>query len=339
MQKKTFVAVLTRSQQKGDQGVQETKSKPRRPLVATVQKLLDERCFSSLRRLVGTIAWSWRAAKKFLGAKIGEKERWEAISSSGAIAIRERENVFLAAQVGVHFPNTTTDRLVVYKDQRSGLLMCGGRIQAFRDDHKAVPLLPFQAWVSTLLAREAYSEGHDGVAGTLLRMRKKAWVIRGRIIAQKVVDKCVICKKARARTCQRIMGDLPEERVSPAAPFQFTSVDLFGPYQVKDNVKRRVSMKVWGILFCCMSSRAIHVELANTLSAESFLFAYQRFTSVRGHPQKIWSDSGMNFIGAKSVLEEMYTYLRQQNKESLEEYMVKNGTYWTWTILPADSPH
>nr|XP_043874461.1 uncharacterized protein LOC122764226 [Solea senegalensis] len=245
----------------------------------------------------------------------------------------------LAAQEGVHFPNTTTDRLVVYKDQASGLLMCGGRIQTFKEDDRAVPLLPFQAWISTLLAREAHSEGHEGVAGTLLRMRNKAWVIRGRIIAQKVVDKCIVCKKAKARTCQQIMGDLPEERTNPAAPFQFTSVDLFGPYLVKDDVKRRVSMKVWGVLFCCMSSRAIHVELANTLSTESFLLAYQRFTSVRGHPQKIWSDPGTNFIGAKPVLEEMYTYLRQQNNDSLEGYAGKNGTDWTWRILPADSPH
>ncbi|KAL3991581.1 G protein-coupled receptor kinase [Sarotherodon galilaeus] len=64
-----------------------------------------------------------------------------------------------------------------------------------------------------------------------------------------------------------------------------------------------------------------------------------RFTSVRGHPRKIWSDPGTNFVGAKPVLEEMYAYLRQQNKESLEEYSAKNETTWAWKILPADSPH
>ena len=62
---------------------------------------------------------------------------------------------------------------LVFKDQTPGLLMCGGRIQTFREDHRAVPLLPFQAWISTLLAREAHSEGHDGLAGTLLRMRRE----------------------------------------------------------------------------------------------------------------------------------------------------------------------
>ena len=162
---------------------------------------MDERCFSNLRQLVRTIAWTWRAAKTFLRVKIGDKEKWEAVPSSGVITVNEREDVFrdlcLAAQEGVHFPNTTTDRLVVYKDGTSGLLMCGGRIQTFREDHGAVPLLPFQAWISTLLARAAHSEGHDGVAGTLLRMRKKAWVVKGRIIAQKVVDKCVSAKRQK----------------------------------------------------------------------------------------------------------------------------------------------
>ncbi|CAI5659844.1 unnamed protein product, partial [Oreochromis niloticus] len=303
LQKKAFVAVLTRIHTNAAQDSVHVEL--RRPLagVAT-QQLINERRFSNLRRLIGTVAWVWRVAKKFMRSKTRDQEKWEVVPSSGVLTVNERRDAFrdlcLAAQEGVNFPSTTTDRLVVYRDQTSGLLVCGGRIQTFKEDRKAVPLVPFQAWLSTLLAREAHSEGHDGVAGTLLRMRKKAWVVRGRIIAQKVVDQCIICKKAKARTCKQVMGDLPEERSNPAAPFEFTSVDLFGPYHVRDDVKKRVTMKVWGVVFCCMASRAIHV---------------------------------------KPVLGEMYAYLRQQNKESLEEYSAKNETTWAWKILPADSPH
>lgn len=170
-------------------------------------------------------------------------------------------------------------------------------------------------------------------------MRKKAWVVRGRIIAQKVVDRSIVCKKAKARTCQQKMGDLPGERSTPAAPFKFTSVELFGPYHVKDDVKKGVTMKVWGVVFCCMASQAMHVQLANALSTENFLLAYLRSTAVRGHPQKIWFDPGANFVGAKPVLDVMYTYPREQNKEPLEEYAAKNQTSWAWKFLPANSPH
>lgn len=135
------------------------------------------------------------------------------------------------------------------------------------------------------------------------------------------------------------MGDLPQERTRPAAPFEFIAVDLFGPYQVKDDVRKRVTMKVWGVVFCCMASRAIHTELANTMSTESFLMAYQRFTAVRGHPKKIWSDPGTNFVGAKPVLEELYQFLDGLDRSAVEEISAQNGTDWRWQIQPADSPH
>lgn len=80
-------------------------------------------------------------------------------------------------------------------------------------------------------------------------------------------------------------------------------------------------------------------ELGNTLSTEDFLMAYQRFTAIRGHPRKIWSDSGTNFIGAKPILEELYRFLDDLNKADPEENTAKNGTEWMWKIHPADSPH
>lgn len=229
------------------------------------------------------------------------------------------------------FPTTTIDRLVVYKEQESGMLVCGGRVQSFKEDKVGVPLLPYGAWISTLLAHEAHNEGHEGVAATLLKIRRNTWVIKGRKIAQKVVNNCIICKKVRARRCQQVMGNLPQERFKPAAPFEFTAIDLFGPYQIKGDVKKRVTMKVWGVVFCCMASRAIHTELANTMSTESFLMAYQRFTAIQGH-LKFWSDPGTNFIGAKPVLVELYKFLNDLDRSSVEEASAQNGTDWQWKI-------
>lgn len=79
-------------------------------------------------------------------------------------------------------------------------------MQVFKEDQVGVPILPYDAWVSTLLSREAHNETHDGVAGTLLKMRKKAWVRRGRKIGQKVVDGCMVCRKAKAMSTSN--GDL-----------------------------------------------------------------------------------------------------------------------------------
>lgn len=153
------------------------------------------------------------------------------------------------------------------------------------------------------------------------------------------MDGCIICRKSRAVKCWQVMADVPSERTEPAAPFQFTTIDLFGPYQIKDDVKKRVSLKVWGVVFCGMASRAFHADVVNSLSTESFLLAYQRFTAICGHPKKIWSDPGANFIGAKSILKEMHRYLESQIQARLEDMATRNGTERVWKISPADSPH
>lgn len=63
-----------------------------------------------------------------------------------------------------------------------------------------------------------------------------------------------------------VMGDLPED-----LPHHLSSLPLtyLGP-QVRDGVKKRVTMKVWGVVFCCMSKRAFYGEtgkemVSNTL--------------------------------------------------------------------------
>lgn len=47
------------------------------------------------------------------------------------------------------------------------------------------------------------------------------------------------------------------ERVHPSNPYEFTTVNLFGPYAIKDAVK----MIKWGIVFCCMALRVVQTDI------------------------------------------------------------------------------
>lgn len=266
--------------------MENSKSKSRdHPAGSTVKKILDISKFSSLTKLTRVIAWVWRAAtrwKEVLArtSTTSKLKRGNILSApevkskvkEATLTVREcedaRRDLFLAAQEEVTFPDTTLNRLAVVRDENTGLLLCGGRFQIFNEEKTAVPILPCTSWVSTLLAQEAHKENHEEMAGTLVRMRKKAWVIRGRKLAQKIVDNCVTCRKAKARRCQQIMSDLPPERIAPANPFEYTTVDLFGPYEVKDEVRKKVKLKVWGVVFCCVASRAMHTDLVSDQSAE-----------------------------------------------------------------------
>ena len=69
------------------------------------------------------------------------------------------------------------------------------------------------------------------------------------------------------------MAELPPERVTPSFPFAKTSIDYFGPLTVQ--VSRNKTAKRWGCLFACMATRAVHLELAESLSTPDFLVAFR----------------------------------------------------------------
>lgn len=149
----------------------------RPPAGAAVRTLVDKGRFSRLTHLVKTVTQLWRAAKCFAAKnKILGSPKWEVVSSAGVIIAKDRQDalrdIFLAAQEGVVFPTTTVDWLVVFKEEEIGQLVCAGRVQAFDTDGVGVPLLPHATWISTLLAREAHSEGHEGVAAALLKVKE-----------------------------------------------------------------------------------------------------------------------------------------------------------------------
>ena len=102
----------------------------------------------------------------------------------------------------------------------------------------------------------------------------------------------------------QLMGQLPQLQVAAGFPaFSNTAIDMFGPFQVKIGCKTLKEAHV--IIFTCMTTRAIHLELVTDRSTDTFLMAFRRFASIRGHPINCWSDCGTNFVGAQQYLREV----------------------------------
>ena len=117
------------------------------------------------------------------------------------------------------------------------------------------------------------------------RIRAKGyWIVGGKRLVSSVIRHCVKCRKLRAQQVQQKMADLPTQRLTPAPPFTFVGVDVFGPWQI---VTRRTRGEVacnkrWAVIFTCLSVRAIHIELIESLDTSSFINALRRFLAIRG---------------------------------------------------------
>lgn len=102
------------------------------------------------------------------------------------------------------------------------------------------------------------------------------------------------------------MGDLPSDRIQPYRAFKRSGVDYAGPFMVKArNGRCNIMEKKYVAVFVCMVTKAVHLELAESLSAEDFVEAFLNFTSIRGTCERLWSDNGKNFEGAATDLKEM----------------------------------
>lgn len=67
------------------------------------------------------------------------------------------------------------------------------------------------------------------------------------------------------------MADLPPERLKVCPPFTYVGLDVFGPWSIVTRHTRggHAENKRWAIMFSCLSSRAVHIELIESMDTAS----------------------------------------------------------------------
>ena len=106
----------------------------------------------------------------------------------------------------------------------------------------------------------------------------------------------------------------------------------FGPIDVK---RGRTILKRYGVLFTCMTSRAVHIEVAYSPDTDSCINALRRFICRRGQVSQMRSANGTNFVEAKRELREALSSLDHNN---IQKTMEQDGIKWNFKP-PAASHH
>lgn len=189
--------------------------------------------------------------------------------------------------------------------------------------------------IATLLVRHYHEQvAHQGCHFTEGAVRSAGlWLTGGKRLVSGIIHKCVICKKLRGKLEEQKMSDLPSDRLSLEPPFTHVGLDVLSPWTVTSRRTRRghAESKRWAIIFTCLSTRAVHIEVIETMTTTSFINGLRRFAAIGGPIKTLRSDRGTNFIGACKELN-----LNTEDSE-LKTYLQDNKC--SWTFNPPLSSH
>ena len=82
------------------------------------------------------------------------------------------------------------------------------------------------------------------------------------------------------------------------------------------------------LIFTCLNTRAVHLELAIDFATVGFLQVLQRFFAICGTPTRMFSDGGTQFVGAEKELKEI---VKGWKLDQLREFCAEKGTKWRFT--------
>ncbi|KAK9513134.1 hypothetical protein VZT92_026696 [Zoarces viviparus] len=202
---------------------------------------------------------------------------------------------------------------------QDNILRVGGRLRRACAplDLRHPIILPRDGVVTRLiLAHHHIQTQHQGRGQTLNELRTNGyWIMGGSKAVAQYIRQCVHCRRARRPPEEQRMADLPSDRVDPSPPFTYCGMDCFGPFHTKQG---RKDHKRYGLLFTCLCSRAVHIEMLEDMTTDSFINALRCFIAIRGAVRHIRSDQGSNFVGAKH---EMERALKEVNNERVAAYL------------------
>lgn len=220
-------------------------------------------------------------------------------------------------------------------DSDVGLMRVGGRLRRSQDLDPDIihPIILDPKHPTTQLIIKDYDESllHPGPERVFGELRRKYWIVGGRPAIRKHQHSCRECQRWKSSPEVPKMADLPPARLRLfKPPFWSTGVDCFGPFVIYQG---RRTEKRWGIIFKCLTTRCLHLDLLGSLDVDAFLLALRRFISRRGKPFEIWADRGTNFRAGDRELSKCFQAMEPKLQEHLATQQI------SFNFNPPGAPH
>lgn len=229
----------------------------------------------------------------------------------------------------------------------SGLIRVKGRLDpALVTEAAATPMLLAPADLAKTMMIDCHRTLMHCPARQLLHhihVKEGAFVVRGRRLAQQVVGSCPTCRRAHQRLHPQPMAPLPPSRqvASGRAPFSAVAVDFLETAGRRKKRAQGDTAPTAGslfMLFVCDATRAVHLEVTSSESAEAIVKAWIRFACRRGvWPHHVWSDAGRGLQKAAQQLRNWQTAWSRAVQEATPDG--EQVPSFEWIIGVPRAPH
>ena len=223
-------------------------------------------------------------------------------------------------------PHPLTQKLNLFMDVE-GVIRLTGRLQMSQlsEDAKHPKLMPNNHPYTKLLINYLHSAVHHGGAQrTLAEVKQEYYIVCGKQAVKRAIKQCPACILTKGPPYKLpSMPPLPSSRVTRSNPFEFTGIDIFGPYKVHCNA---TTLKIWGVLMTCMVSRAIHLDFITNMTGFAIVNCIRRFIGKCGKPKLFLSDNARGFKLADEVLQTAFK--KALHTEQLQTYCADHEIEW-----------
>ena len=88
--------------------------------------------------------------------------------------------------------------------------------------------------------------------------------------------------------------------------------------------------KAYGLIFNCLATRAVYVDVSPDYRFEKFLMALRRFISIRGYPLKLYLDNRAQLVAANNELKKV---VKDLDSRSLQQFgVISSGSSHQLTL-------
>ena len=123
---------------------------------------------------------------------------------------------------------------------------------------------------------------HSGIETVWKCALKTGFIIFERDLVKKIKTQCDRCRYLMKKVIDVEMGPISKHSITIAPAFYATQADICGPFKAYSLHHKRTTIKIWLIVYCCISTLTTNIKVTDDYSTQAFIQAFIRFSCEVG---------------------------------------------------------